>query len=182
MIDFRTLEMWALGAGPPPLVRHDDFARRRTDVAPSLSVAGTPLNWEQAIRTAVEKQPLIKMAEHEALESQALVKQIESANYPQVTGIVSSTAGNTRVLANLGISGSLPKPTNYMTTPGIRADYLITDFGRTAHRILSQKSLAAVRRNGRVDFQSARHLERGAGLSQLPEAATARGHLSKRLG
>jgi outer membrane protein TolC len=109
----------------------------------SLPVAGTPLNWEQAIRTALEKQPLIKMAEHEALESQALVKQIESANYPQVTGIVASTGGNTRVLANLGISGSLPKPTNYMTTPGLRVDYLITDFGRTAHRILSQKSLAA---------------------------------------
>jgi outer membrane protein TolC len=109
----------------------------------SLPVAGTSLNWEQAIRTALEKQPLIKMAEHEALESQALVKQIESANYPQMTGIVSSTGGNTRVLANLGISGSLPKPTNYMTTPGLRVDYLITDFGRTAHRILSQKSLAA---------------------------------------
>jgi outer membrane protein TolC len=107
-----------------------------------MPVAGTPLNWEQAIRTGVEKQPLIKVAEHEAQESQALVKQIESANYPQVTGIVSSTGGNTRVLANLGISGSLPKPTNYMMTPGIRADYLITDFGRTAHRILSQKSLA----------------------------------------
>jgi outer membrane protein len=108
-----------------------------------MPAAGTPLNWEQAIRTALEKQPRIKMAEHEALESQALVKQIESANYPQVTGIVSSSAGNTRVLANLGISGSLPKPTNYLTTPGIRADYLITDFGQTAHRILSQKSLAA---------------------------------------
>ncbi|MBI3357469.1 MAG: TolC family protein [Nitrospirae bacterium] len=108
-----------------------------------LSAAGTPLSWEQAIRTALEKQPLIKMAEHEALESQALVKQIESANYPQVTGIVSSSAGNTRVLANLGISGSLPKPTNYLTTPGIRADYLITDFGQTAHRILSQKSIEA---------------------------------------
>ena len=108
-----------------------------------MPAAGTPLTWEQAIRMAIEKQPLIKVAEHEALESHALVKQIESANYPQVTGIVSSTAGNTRVLANLGISGSLPKPTNYLTTPGIRADYLITDFGQTAHRILSQKSLAA---------------------------------------
>ena len=108
-----------------------------------MPAAGTRLSWEQAIRTALEKQPPIKMAEHEALESQALVKQIESANYPQVTGIVSSSAGNTRVLANLGISGSLPKPTNYLTTPGIRANYLITDFGQTAHRILSQKSLAA---------------------------------------
>ncbi len=111
--------------------------------SPPLASAGTPLSWEQAIRTALEKQPLIKMAEHEALESQALVKQIESANYPQVSGIVSSSAGNTRVLTNLGISGSLPKPTNYLTTPGIRADYLITDFGQTAHRILSQKLLAA---------------------------------------
>lgn len=107
------------------------------------SSAGTPLSWEQAIRRAIEKQPLIKAAEHEALESHAVLKQIESANYPQVTAIVPSTAGNTRVLANLGISGSLPKPTNYLTTPGIRADYLITDFGQTAHRILSQKSLAA---------------------------------------
>ena len=108
-----------------------------------MLATGSPLTWEQAIRLAIERQPLIKVVEHEALESQALVKQIESANYPQVTGIVSSSAGNTRVLANLGISGSLPKPTNYLTTPGIRADYLITDFGQTAHRILSQKSLAA---------------------------------------
>lgn len=107
------------------------------------SSAGTPLSWEQAIRRALEKQPLIKAAEYEALESHAVLKQIESANYPQVTAIVPTTAGNTRVLANLGISGSLPKPTNYLTTPGIRADYLITDFGQTAHRILSQKSLAA---------------------------------------
>ena len=118
------------------------FAAEQISSRP-LPVADAPLSWEQAIRTAIEQQPLIKIAEHEALESQALVKQVESANYPQVTGIYSSSAGNTRVLANLGISGSLPKPTNYLTTPGIRADYLITDFGQTAHRILSQKSFAA---------------------------------------
>ena len=118
------------------------LAAEQMSPRPSSS-AGTPLGWEQAIRTALEKQPLIKAAEHEALESHAVVKQIESANYPQVSGMIPSSAGNTRVLANLGISGSLPKPTNYLTTPGIRADYLITDFGQTAHRILSQKSLAA---------------------------------------
>jgi len=111
--------------------------------SPSMPVPGAALTWEQAIRTAVEKQPLIKVAEHESLESQAVVKQIESANYPQITGIYSNSGGNTRVLANLGVSGSLPKPTNYLTTPGIRADFLITDFGQTAHRILSQKSLTA---------------------------------------
>lgn len=103
---------------------------------------GVPLTWEQAIRMAVERHPLIKAAEHEVLESQALLKQVESANYPQVTGLYSNSGGNTRVLANLNISGSLPKPTNYLSTPGIRADYLITDFGQTAHRILSQKSFS----------------------------------------
>lgn len=104
---------------------------------------GALLTWEEAIQTALAKQPLIKVAEHEARESHAVVRQIEAANYPQVTGIYSSSAGNTRVLANLGISGSLPKPTNYLTTPGVRADYLITDFGQTAHRILSQEAFAA---------------------------------------
>jgi outer membrane protein len=110
---------------------------------PAVPAAGGLLTWEQAIRTAVEKHPLVKAAAHEALESQALLKQIESANYPSVTGIYANSGGNTRVLANLGISGSLPKPTNYLTTPGLRADYLITDFGQTAHRILSQKAVAA---------------------------------------
>lgn len=114
-----------------------------TPTSSPIPETGSPLTWEQAIRLAIERQPLLKAAEHEALESQAVVKQIESANYPQVSGIIPSSAGNTRVLANLGISGSLPKPTNYMTSPGIRADYLITDFGQTAHRILSQKSIAA---------------------------------------
>lgn len=118
------------------------FAAGPMTSPPSASTA-PPLSWEQAIRTGLEKQPLIKVAEHEVLASHALVKQIESANYPQITGMISSSAGNTRVLANLGISGSLPKPTNYLTTPGIRADYLITDFGQTAHRILSQKALTA---------------------------------------
>ena len=118
------------------------FAAETISSSP-MPMPGAPLTWERAIRMAIERQPLIKVAEHEVLESQALVKQIESANYPQVSGIVSSSAGNTRVLANLGISGSLPKPTNYLTTPGIRADYLITDFGQTAHRILSQKSFVA---------------------------------------
>lgn len=101
------------------------------------------LTWEQAIHTGLEKQPLIKIAQHEVLESQAVVKQIESVNYPQVTGVYASTGGNTRVLANLGISGSLPKPVNYLTTPGLRVDLLITDFGHTAQNILAQKSLTA---------------------------------------
>ncbi|BCA56168.1 putative Outer membrane protein TolC [Nitrospira sp. KM1] len=111
-----------------------------SQVAPSVT---GPLTWEQAIRTAVERHPLIKAADYEALASQAVVKQIESANYPQLTGVYANSGGNTRVVANLSIGGSLPKPTNYLTSPGLRADFLITDFGHTAHRILSQQSMAA---------------------------------------
>lgn len=110
---------------------------------PAASSKRSPLSWDGAIHLALEKQPRIKIAQHEVLESQAVVKQIESVNYPQVTGIYASTGGNTRVLANLGISGSLPKPTNYLTTPGIRVDLLITDFGRTAHQILAQKAFTS---------------------------------------
>lgn len=101
------------------------------------------LTWDQAIHIALEKQPLVKIAQDDVLASQAVVKQIESANYPQVSGIFANSGGNTRVLANLGISGSLPKPVNYLTTPGLRVDLLITDFGVTAHKILAQKSLTA---------------------------------------
>ncbi len=97
--------------------------------------------WEDAVRTAIAQHPRIRIAEQDVSAAEAVVKQIESANYPQITGLYANSAGNTRVLANLGISGSLPKPTNYLTTPGLRADLLITDFGHTAHRILAQKSL-----------------------------------------
>lgn len=101
------------------------------------------LTWEEAIRTAIEKQPLIKIAQHDVLESQAIMKQIASTNYPQVTGVYANTGGNSRVLSNLGISGTLPKPVNYLSTPGLRVDLLITDFGHTAHKVLAQKSLTA---------------------------------------
>ncbi|HJT20189.1 MAG TPA: TolC family protein [Nitrospira sp.] len=131
---------WSLPVGLLWLCLGGPVSAAETEAMP---VSGTALGWQQAIRTAVDKQPFVKAAEHEALETQAVTKQIESANYPQITGIYANSAGNTRVLANLGISGSLPKPTNYLTTPGVRADFLITDFGQTAHRILSQKSVAA---------------------------------------
>ena len=109
----------------------------------AAAASGKPLAWDQAIRIGLERHPRIQIAEHEALAAHAVTKQVESANYPRITGIYASSGGNTRVLANLGISGSLPKPTNYLTTPGLRADYLITDFGHTAHQILSNQALAA---------------------------------------
>lgn len=105
---------------------------------------GSPrLTWDEAIKSGVAQHPLIQAAQHGVLGSEAVGKQIASVNYPQVSGMLSNSLGNTRVLSNFGISGSLPKPTNYMTDPGARVDLLITDFGRTAHKILASQSLTA---------------------------------------
>ncbi|HEU4686473.1 MAG TPA: TolC family protein [Nitrospira sp.] len=100
------------------------------------------LSLEQAVSSSLEQHPMIRLARHEVLGLEASVKQLESANYPQVSAVWQNTAGNTRVLSNLSVSGSLPKPTNYLTTPGVRVDYLITDFGYTAHSVLASRALA----------------------------------------
>lgn len=108
---------------------------------------GAALGWEEAIGIALAQHPLLRMAEHDVLASEAVTKQIESANYPQITGFYANSGGNARTLLNFNTSGSLPKPTNYLTTPGVRVDLLITDFGHTAHTVLMNKSLAAAAEN-----------------------------------
>jgi outer membrane protein TolC len=100
------------------------------------------LSLDDAVRTGLEQHPMIRVAQHEVLATEAAAKQLESTNYPQVSAVWQNTGGNTRVLANLSVSGSLPKPTNYLTTPGVRVDYLITDFGYTAHSVLASRALA----------------------------------------
>ena len=104
---------------------------------------GAALGFEEAVRRGLVRHPLVRISEHEVAQIEAGTKQLEAANYPRVSGVFSNSAGDTRVLANLGISGSLPKPTNYLTTPGLRVDLLVTDFGHTAHKILANKALAA---------------------------------------
>jgi outer membrane protein len=104
---------------------------------------GTPLSFEDAVRLGLERHPLLRISEHDVTQAEAGTRQIEAANYPRMTGVFANSAGDTRVLANLGISGSLPKPTNYLTTPGLRVDLLVTDFGHTAHKILANKALTA---------------------------------------
>ena len=99
------------------------------------------LSLDEAVHAGLAQHPMVRLAQHEVLAVDAATKQIESANYPQVSAVWQSTGGNTRVLANLSVSGSLPKPTNYLTTPGVRVDYLITDFGYTAHSVLASRAL-----------------------------------------
>jgi outer membrane protein len=101
------------------------------------------LTLDEAIRRGLAQSPLIQASRHGVEETEAVTKQIESINYPQVRGVFGQTGGNTRVLSNLGVSGSLPKATNALTNVGGRVDLLITDFGRTAHRILANKAIAA---------------------------------------
>lgn len=113
----------------------------RTTESPAAKVSDSHLSWEEAIRVGLENHPSIQIAQHQAKASDTVTKQLESAHYPQITGILTGSGGNTRVLANLNTSGSLPKPTLYLATPGIRVDFLITDFGHTTHKILANKSL-----------------------------------------
>src|SRR5579884_1768033 len=63
------------------------------------------LSFEDAIRRGVSHHPLLRIAQHDVLQTMATTKQVEAANYPWITGVFANTAGNTRVLANLGISG-----------------------------------------------------------------------------
>jgi len=120
----------------------------------SVPPAVESLTLQDAVRRGLEQHPLLRASEHEVLEADAATKQLEAANYPRVTGVFANTAGNTRVLANLGVSGSLPKPTNYLTTPGLRVDLLVTDFGYTAHRILASKALAASAEQNRLTVKA----------------------------
>jgi outer membrane protein TolC len=112
------------------------------------------LTLQDAVHRGLERHPLLQASQHEVLEADAATKQLEAANYPSVTGVFANTAGNTRVLANLGVSGSLPKPTNYLTTPGVRVDLLVTDFGYTAHRILASKALTASAEHNRLTVKA----------------------------
>lgn len=126
-------------ASPVPVAAHAEASSSIGEATPQPA----SLSFEEAVRRGLVRHPLIRISEHEVARIEAGTRQLEAANYPRVTGIFANSAGDTRVLANLGISGSLPKPTNYLTTPGLRVDLLVTDFGHTAHQVLANKALAA---------------------------------------
>jgi outer membrane protein len=142
-IKINTFAILALGLWPCVMAVSAGAADEPIATPIGSETAGSRLTWQDAIRTGVTQHPLIQAARHGVIETEATTRQIAAVNYPQVTGILANSLGNTRVLSNLGISGSLPKPINYLTNPGARVDLLITDFGRTAHRVLVSKSLAA---------------------------------------
>lgn len=142
-ITINTLAILTLGLWPCLMAVQAGAADEPATVPVRSEAAGSRLTWEDAIKAGVAQHPLIQAARHGVRETDAVTRQLAAVNYPQVSGILANSLGNTRVQSNLGISGSLPKPTNYLTDPGVRADLLITDFGRTAHKILASKSLAA---------------------------------------
>lgn len=120
-------------------------ASEAAEPAPAIPATAAPaaLTWEDAIKNGVAQHPLIQAARHGVTETEAVGRQLAAVHYPQVSGILANSLGNTRVQSNLGVSGSLPKPVNALTDPGARVDLLITDFGRTAHKILANRSRTA---------------------------------------
>lgn len=143
MMRLQTMRIGALAIGLLPCLWAGTGAAAEGPAARPAQPAPFKLSWEDAVKNGVKQHPLILAAQRGVLETEAVGKQIAAVNYPQVSGILANSLGNTRVLSNLGVSGSLPKPTNYMTDPGARVDFLITDFGRTAHKVLASKALMA---------------------------------------
>jgi outer membrane protein len=98
------------------------------------------LTLEQAVRTALEKHPILQSSAFAVQSAEARVKQAQSPYYPQVGGAGIQTNGSLRSNAYLRPSGSLIQPNQSDMTVGVTASQLIYDFGQTKYRVESQRS------------------------------------------
>jgi outer membrane protein TolC len=119
---------------------------------PQRPLAGSSLSLDQAIRIAVANHPLIERAYYGTLLAKALTKQIRGERYPWLEASIAGSSGSLRIVTADGRTihdqgghgfdpgGALPKHNQNMLTGGLILNQLITDFGYTAHRILSSES------------------------------------------
>jgi outer membrane protein len=98
------------------------------------------LTLEQAVRTGLEKHPILQSSEFAVPSAEARVKQAQSPYYPQVGGAGIQTNGSLRSNAYLRPSGSLIQPNQSDMTVGVTASQLIYDFGQTKYRVESQRA------------------------------------------
>jgi outer membrane protein len=114
------------------------------------------LSLAEAIRTGLDRHPLLDRARYASLAAKALTKQTQGDLYPWLEASVAGSAGAMRIISADGkivhdrgghgfdAGGALPHHNQNMLTGGLLLNQLITDFGHTAHRILaSQASQAA---------------------------------------
>jgi outer membrane protein len=98
------------------------------------------LTLEQAVRTALEKHPILQSSEFAVQSAEARVKQAQSSYYPQVGGSAVQTNGSLRTNALFRPSGTLIEPNQSDVNVGVTASQLIYDFGQTKHRVESQRA------------------------------------------
>ncbi|MBI3603280.1 MAG: TolC family protein, partial [Nitrospirae bacterium] len=158
-----------LSAQPNDSVR-DSAPSSGTTSAPPPSKSSPPfLSLKDAIETGLAEHPLIARARATSKSAAAETKQAKGRQYPWLEASVAGGAGSIRVLSSDGanvhaagdlgssfrnrsgfhqygggrgfaLAGALPKYNQNMTTGGLILNQLITDFGTTAHRILSSQA------------------------------------------
>src|SRR5438309_12043572 len=95
---------------------------------------------QEAIRTALEKHPVLQSAEFAVRGAEARAKQAESPYYPQVGGVAAQTNGAHRANSVLRPAGALIQPNQSDVTVGEVASRTVYVFGRTASRVDAQRS------------------------------------------
>lgn len=130
------------------------------------------LSLTEAITRGLAQHPLIERARESSKSAAAETKQTRGRQYPWLEASVAGGAGSIRVLSSDGanvhatgdlaedflnrsgfhqrgggrgfaLGGALPKHNMNMTTGGLILNQLITDFGKTAHRILANQATEA---------------------------------------
>ena len=139
------------------LIAGTDLSFAETDhtvAAPASpeKLAGEVLRLDDAIRTGIERHPIIERSSYALLSAKSLTKQTRGERYPWVEASVAGTAGSLRIVTTDGKTihdrgghgfdpgGALAKHNQNMLSGGFMLNQLITDFGYTAHRILANEA------------------------------------------
>ena len=112
--------------------------------AAAFGQAPATLTLKQAEAIALKLHPRVRAAEFAASAAAEVPVQQRAAYFPLITGEITGVAAppNTRIGA-----GALNNPIIYTrASPGILADQLVTDFGRTSNLVASARYTAAARR------------------------------------
>jgi outer membrane protein len=135
---------WLLVAVPVPLSAQmsDERALSSSLSAPPdvPSSSGAFLSYENAVRIALDRHPLLRRSKESAQAAEAVTDQAVSRYYPELNAYGIQTGGTTRPLSGFNVGGAQNKPTSYVESAGVRADQLIYDFGQTAHQVLAERA------------------------------------------
>jgi len=100
------------------------------------------LSLGEAVRTALANQPALRRAEAEVAAAEAEVKQVRADYFPQLTFSGIGKVGLSGATSALGLPGFPASPFYRNAAYSANWYQTIFDFGRTKHRLASQKALS----------------------------------------